>query len=341
MLLKTRTFHFAPSGASADAAEVDADEEGGELSDAELGLSEGTEATATEGDADAEPDVPLADLGAAFKQHGLNLPADPKELDRQWRDMQAKSAQAAEMQQRMNWLLYNQSQQQAAAQAKAQQAAQEKPKPKIFDLPEYDPKWTELVTRDENGNLVPVPGAQPDLPQKIKAYAAAREEAMNRMLADPLGVLMPHLQPHIQEQAAQIAQQVAYQQHQQASLARFEAENTEWVYEKGTRNLTPAAHQWNKFYGEAIQYGLADPLAYANDKFDAILFRIRLQEEANKKEPVTEEDKKAAFLEGAARRPNRGGTLPKPTRKTPAQGKDPWKQLHDELSKLPKEDLEA
>lgn len=336
MLLKTRPFYFAPSGSGADAA----DDDPGEITDAELGSSVATEGEdPTDGDAGPADEPP--DLGEIFKRHNLNLPSDPKELDRIYREGDAARKQNAELQQRMNWLLYQQSQQQAAEQQRAAQAQQQQQKPKkIFDLPDYDPKWTELVTRDENGNLVAIPGAPPDIPSRIKAYAAAREEAMNRLLADPLGVMAPHFEPIIQEKAAAIAQQISAQQRHYDSLRRFEAENREWVFQADGHTLTPAANLWNQFHQEALRYGVPNPIEYATDRFDAHLYRMNLQKQANEREPARE-DERTAFLEAAARKTNRGGTLPKRTRPTPAQNsKDLWNGLRKQLQALPAEDFE-
>lgn len=331
------SFNYAPSGSPADAQ--------GEITDEEVGFDAGasTESTdaeiPTEGDGGpAEPALP--DLGAAFKAHNLNLPADPKELDRRFRDLESRAKQADDLQNRMNWLYHQQAQAQQAERQKLQQAEQSKPKPKIFDLPEYDPKWLDMVHRNEAGELVAKPGAMPDLPQKINAYAQAREDALNRFLSDPMGLIQGQMGEVIDQRAGQIAMGAMRQYQQAEALRKFEADNTEWVFDKGTRNLTPAAQHWNQFYAEAQQYGLADPITYATDKFDALLYRLKINEDAQRKEP-TNQERKESFLEAAARKPNRTGTFEKATRRTPAQNpKKLWETLDEKVRNLPKEDFE-
>lgn len=128
-----------------------------------------------------------------------------------------------------------QPQQQVAAQP--QQAAWKKP-------PEWNPAWNALLTRDADGNLVAVPGAQPDLPQKYRAHQDYLASMQAKMFEDPASFLLKEagLEQHVRQVAQQIAQEqyVALQQQsmQQAEQQRMQqfsqktaAQHGHWMYQ--------------------------------------------------------------------------------------------------------------
>ena len=333
-------FAFAPSGSAAEVEEVvdetPVETEGGDLESVETEVEEA-------------PSKPS--LAEAFKAHNLNLPDDPEVLTRELRALAERARKADELERQVQWYAHQQSQQQAPPQETKKEAAARK---KLWDLPQFDRRAMSLLTQDENGNIVVRPGGDPTLPAQYAKWKEAREEAMDKaleMLADPYAFYEQNIQPHAAEQYAQMAaeasQAAVYQYQQQQRLQAFENENIEWVYEKDvsgrpTRQLSPAAQQWNQFYNEAIQYRHNDPIGYATDRLDAILFRSRLEQEAATKDQPTEADKKHDFLAAAARKPNKGGTMEKRTRSTPPQHKDGDKLFEDlkaRLKALPPEDF--
>jgi len=128
-------------------------------------------------------------------------------------------------------------QQQAQAQPPSQPGTQEKP--------EFDPNWRYMVTRDEQGNLVPVPGAPADVVQKLQRA----QEYIQTRIQDLIFNQEPVPPEHVIAQAQQAAQQVAMSTIQQqiaeqqahSEMQQFATENREWLFVDGDPNKGPTA----------------------------------------------------------------------------------------------------
>jgi hypothetical protein len=183
---------------------------------------------------------------------------------------------------------------------------------------------------------------------KIQAFAKAREEANIKLLQDPIGVLSQHLMPMIQQQAFAVSQQQLQQYARQRELTQFEQQNAGWVFNNGTDNsqgITPAAQYFNQHYAQALQMGFPDPVSYAQDRVDAMAFRLSLQEQKQQGQQTaavtTARQADQSFLKRAAAGANRGGSMPSNTTKKPPQNpKNLWKNLEKRLKSLPEGELD-
>ncbi len=353
MFFRRPLFYLAPDAEGGAAADV-ADDDGG-ISDADVAAAGSAEVGADDSGADdtavdtaASPDADslagrVADLAESWKQHGItDLPNDPQQLRTQYLAGLQAQRDADTYKNQLLWNLHQQSQVQRPAPQPAP------PPAKVFNLPEFDPQWLSMVYTNEAGELVAKPGAQPDLPMKIQAFAKAREEANIKLLQDPVGVLSQHFMPIIQQQAQAIAQQNLQEYARIREINQFEQQNAGWIFNNGVDNsagLTPAANYFNQHYFQALQNRDPNPVQYAQDKIDAMAYRISLQEQTQQgvqgAAVTTARQADQSFLKRAAAGAGRGGSLPsKTTAKPPQNPKDLWGTLAKRLKQLPEGELE-
>lgn len=166
-----------------------------------------------------------------------------------------------------------------------------------FGLPQFDHRLLSLVGKDQNGNLVPLPGAPPDAVVKIQEYQEAFRKAQQDFFTDP----MKALAPLIQQEAQKVAQQLYQQQYQQQQTATFAEqtvqENKDWLFEKNAQGgvqmrfdpatgrevaiLTPLGNFYNQQLLAARQSGIENPQArhqYAIAQVQNALYQQRLQQ---------------------------------------------------------------
>lgn len=335
MLLKG--FVYAPSGTAAEAVEEP------EPVEADAGAEP---ETPSEPSPEPEPEVPDAppSLGDVWKQHGIaGLPDDPQEFQRTIAEMRRQSAeteryrQYAAIQEQML-------RQQQLIQQQAPKPAPEKPK-MPWEIPSFDRRMIDQLMTDEQGNLVPKPGAMPNVVNDYRAWQTAREAAQDKWLADPRAVLndLGYVTP---EQVAQITEQRIVRYQRQTELRQFENTNREWLYD-ASGQFTPAGNMWNQNYIWALNSGYPDPIQFAEMRVNNEVYKIRLQQDAEAEKAAaaeaaepTEDEKKSLFLHSAARKPNRTGAQPKKGKPlTIPKGQDGWEWMKQQLAQLPPEDL--
>lgn len=326
------TFTFAASGHPAETADSDPADEPEEKPEAEV-----TETVEDAGDSSATETAEASppDFGEYMKSHGLEFDS-PETLKSQLDAARQAQAERDQVRQQMLWLMHNQ-QQMAAAQNQPAPKQPEKPKLPWGEAPDWKPEYREGFDVDSNGNVIVKPGYPVDLTQRQAAYTKWLNSGVHQLLTSP-ETLLSYVQPQIDERAKAIAAEHVRQLHLQMRLEQYEKENAAWIKDEHG-NLTPHAHEFNQHLNQAIQMGMPDPLGFADSMLDAKLARMLLAEKANAKPSKTERDQ--AFLRKAAQKPNRTGTFPRNTRKTPAQNKrDPFGALAASLEDLPPEDFD-
>jgi hypothetical protein len=127
--------------------------------------------------------------------------------------------------------------QQGQAPAKAAAAPQAGP---FGQSPDWDPKYEQFLTRDAQGNIVAVPGADPTLPQKYQQYIAWQREAMNTFLRNPADALKPVFQDVVKNDIASLIRQELQQYQQQQFGQQVVQQNRDWLYAKDPMTGQPA-----------------------------------------------------------------------------------------------------
>lgn len=141
------------------------------------------------------------DTAAQRLQERLRAAEEAQQRERYWA-FQADQNQRALAQREQQIQAWQQHQAQVAQQQQTQSQ---------WQAPEYDPRWLNLVERNEKGQLVPVPGADPTLPAKIHAYVEWKSEQEKSLWQNPgefvWGQIQSKLDQHVQQQVAQALQQ--------------------------------------------------------------------------------------------------------------------------------------
>lgn len=146
-------------------------------------------------------------------------------------------------------------QQSKAAPAPAAKSSNDPYWKESWQPPEYNQAWLQQITRDEKGNIVPVPGAPPDVVMKIQQYEQFRRDQAEKLLSNPFEFMAP-MQKHLEERARAIAQEVIQQtmgnnQARQNALS-FVEQNANWLFEidpaskapKQKQEIDPTTGQW-------------------------------------------------------------------------------------------------
>ena len=233
----------------------------------------------------------------------------------------------APYQSHLDQLLAQQAQQQAAP------AAQKK----WWTAPDYDSSWMSQVDVDEKGNLVPKPGADPMLPQKIAEWRRHQREVYDAFAADPMELLgpgieervVPLIQKAIQEHLGQFSDQTFAQQLIQS--------NADWLYQKdqaggfltnpatGRRMLSYYGQRYHQAVNDLAASGVSDVRAQDQLARKILAGEAAMASAAQAQAPgQVNQQIKQDFLGGAVRQPGRNGSAAPPSNPNivspPAQG---------------------
>jgi hypothetical protein len=141
-----------------------------------------------------------------------------------------------------------------------------------WKAPDYNPSWLQQVTQDEKGNLIPIPGAPPDIVQKIADYRQFRQEQAERLMQNPYQFFEPLVQQAVQQARQESERVIREQLSQQRDIAmstQFVQQNSRWLYEldpqgqtmiqsvynpmSGSMVQTPVLSQWGRMLYQAVQ----------------------------------------------------------------------------------------
>lgn len=343
-----RNFAFAPSGTAADSG-TDAGTGTDDAVDASLDakLSDGGDDSGEESvsDDDAPGEVPVPSFTQlrelAAKQGLTDLPDDPEQFVS---SLAQQRAQAVAAQRERDAYAYHFRQlQQQSLQQQAPPQPKEPPK-KPWEIPNFDRRMIQQLTKDAEGNVVARPGAIPTLPQDYAAWQEAREAAIDKLLNDPYAVLHGDaMKDFIQEQARSVAQQMFEQQQQQTIRENFIKENSDWLFDQ-QGNPTVAGQRMHSYVLEAEQQGLpkAAAIKWANDRINSDLYMLRLQQEsaaaAAPAKPNPAQDRLNLLKKGAGHTGNKNGS----TKTKAPQNTDRdkvWEAAREKAASLSREDL--
>lgn len=254
---------------------------------------------------------------------------------------QQMQAELARQRQEAEWYRYQlaQAQQQRQQPAQPQVQPQEQPRAK-WNPPEYDPNWLKLLKKDEQGNLVPVPGAAPDLVQKVTNYSNWLEEQQQKFYRDPADFIFQSsdLEDRIASRVNEIVEQRIVAQRNQEEAERAWQIHAGWMTEKdktgnpivGPNGMPQLTHEgqvalmetrrqmeMGRPFGEAFKVGYA--LAY--QQVHQAVQVVRQQQT-----PATPEQKQAnsnlGFLKKAVqKKPNLTGAAPAAGKQLPTSAR--------------------
>lgn len=128
------------------------------------------------------------------------------------------------------------------------QPTQAQPQKNVWDdywqPPEYNPAWMQQVKRDDNGNLVALPGAPPDVAMKVQQYLAYRQEQADKFMANPHEYIAPTVQALAQRIAEETVQKHFQANQQQAATQAFIQQHQQWLFEVDPQSGLPKTHTY-------------------------------------------------------------------------------------------------
>lgn len=101
-----------------------------------------------------------------------------------------------------------------------------------WQAPEYDPNWESMVRTDEHGNVVPGPGAPPDVAAKYLNALQFRQQQAKKFLDNPYTFLEPGIKTLAQQVAEQAVQQHLGGYRDQVFAQNFTQQNAGWLYQQ-------------------------------------------------------------------------------------------------------------
>ena len=101
-----------------------------------------------------------------------------------------------------------------------------------WNPPVYDPNLRYQVTTDAQGNIVPVPGAPPDVVSRYQTAQAFRQETVEKFLQNPFKFMEPAIRHIAGEIAVSQAQQGVGQYKEQQEAQSFVQQHSSWLFEQ-------------------------------------------------------------------------------------------------------------
>jgi hypothetical protein len=133
----------------------------------------------------------MREYGVDLSQYGDDRAA-AAQVALQWRQAQQANQLAQYGQQ---YLQHREVIEAALKDYQARQQQQQAQQKKWFSLPEYDPRWGQMVQQDPaTGQYAVKPGYPPDVLQKLTSYAASLQDLQTKFWQDPETVLGPMVQ---------------------------------------------------------------------------------------------------------------------------------------------------
>ena len=114
-----------------------------------------------------------------------------------------------------------------------------------WNHPEYNPAWQHQITKDDKGNLIPAPGAPPDIVLKYQQAQQYRQEFIENFLTNPGKALEPYMRHIAQESAQQFAQQGVGQYREQQEATQFIDKHQDWLFDKAPQGGVKTAQVIN------------------------------------------------------------------------------------------------
>lgn len=229
-------------------------------------------------------------------------------------------------QQRRYWAFQAQQHQQALAQREQQiqqwqqqqayLAQQQQQQQTQWKAPEYDPRWLNLVERNEKGQLVPVPGADPTLPSKIQAYAEWKAENEKSFWQNPGDFVWQQVQPQVSQYLQQNIAQAIQHDRAQREVQEWENAHRHILFDQNNQPTVVG----RRIAAQAQMLGGDNPNRQAWDAALKIVHGELVIQQQQQADPnkVNAEKKHDLLKRGATQTRNRDGTFKRPeTRREP------------------------
>ena len=143
---------------------------------------------------------------------------------------------------------------------------------------EWDDAWLTMIRRNENGELVPAPGAPPDIVAKVQNFAVHRERVMNELAKSPKkfiqSLIVDAVHEIVDSKIQAFGKAYADVSSYQNALEKWKSDHYDYLYDKDG-NLTPLGDRFIEVSDSLIEqhqqaYGTYDPLVCFNQAWEIV-----------------------------------------------------------------------
>jgi hypothetical protein len=155
----------------------------------------------------------------------------------------------------------------AQNQSRAQQAQpepQQPVKPAWWNPPEVREGYKRYLVKDESGREVISEDAPLDARHSLVEYQQYKADFARKFLEDPQAALGPMVEDLAKKQAQEIVSQTLSQRDNEGYVNQIEQENSDWLFDPSTGNVTPEGLLVHKYIEEARSHGINGPQARWN-----------------------------------------------------------------------------
>lgn len=128
-----------------------------------------------------------------------------------------------------------------------------------WNPPQVRDSYKRFLIKDEDGREVIDPNAPPSAREELYEYQQYKADFARKFLENPEGALGPM----VQEMAAKQAQEIVQQQFEKVNNEQFvstvEQQNSDWLFDPQTGNVTPEGLLVHKYVEEARAQGINGP----------------------------------------------------------------------------------
>ena len=152
----------------------------------------------------------------------------------------------------------------------------------MADIVEWNDDWLKEVYRDEEGKLVPMPGADKDVVDKIMRFVKHRDKIVNEFAKNPRRFFYYHLQefmPIIKSMILQDVQEIQKTQVKQQEAVNWVTQNASILFENGDpeAGLTPLGEEIIELAATFMEAGVQDKEAAIRKAGEFTLQRKQMQ----------------------------------------------------------------
>ena len=147
---------------------------------------------------------------------------------------------------------------QAQQAAQLQQNQPQQPKG-WWNPPEVKESFKRYLTKDEAGREAISPDAPLEARYALEEYQQYRADFAKKFLSDPEAALGPMVQNMATKQAQEIVENTLKQRDNESYVQNLEKENSDWLFDPQTGNVTPEGFLVHKYIEEARDLGIQDP----------------------------------------------------------------------------------
>jgi hypothetical protein len=128
-----------------------------------------------------------------------------------------------------------------------------------WNPPEVKESFKRYLTKDEAGREIVSPDAPLEARCALEEYQQYRADFAKKFLSDPEAALGPMVQDMATKQAQEIIESTLKQRDNETYVQNLEKENSDWLFDSRTGNVTPEGFLVHKYIEEARDLGIQDP----------------------------------------------------------------------------------